>query len=65
MRNIYSFRYWLSESLRKFDIFGHPVTLRYKNHPDYKSELGGFVSLIFVLGIAGYFSFLLGQNLTQ
>lgn len=40
--------------LRQCDFFGHPITFTYKRHSEYRSEVGGVMSLIVFIGMLIY-----------
>jgi hypothetical protein len=48
-----------SRGLRALDIFGHPIMLKYKRESQYQTEIGGFFTVIVVMGLLGYFSYML------
>ena len=45
--------------LRRMDSYGYKVQLHYKNEPEYKSVLGGSLTLVTFLVILVYFLVLL------
>lgn len=45
--------------LKNFDIFGHKISLTYEGMAEYKSALGGVVSIIILSLIFSYFMALL------
>ena len=49
----------ICKNLKLLDIFGHPISLRYKNQNTYKSYMGATLTLIAFTGIITYFSILL------
>lgn len=44
----------ISRGLKSVDIFGHPITLQYKNDTEYKSAMGGFMTVIVMIGLLTY-----------
>ena len=45
------------ETLSKFDIFGHPISLNFNGHGStFKTDSGGVLTLIVVFGLLGYFT---------
>ena len=44
---------------KRLDIFGHPISLRYKNQHTYKSVVGASVTVVVFIGILTYFGILL------
>ena len=59
IKNRSSLYYRLSSRVRKLDIFGHPVSLRYNKNPTYKSKIGGVFTIMVVAGLIGFFTLLL------
>jgi hypothetical protein len=44
----------VGEFLRQYDCFGHPITFTYKRYPEYRSKLGGLISLSVFIGMLIY-----------
>jgi hypothetical protein len=42
-------------------MFGHPITLQYKNEAQFKSTIGGFMTIIVLMGLLTYCGILLQQ----
>ena len=51
----------LLHRLRSLDLFGQPITLRYKDSNKFKTALGGLSTCIVGIGIFTYFFILLKQ----
>ena len=49
---------WLSNTLQKIDIFGHPIGLKYKKSTFYTSEAGGVLTILIIGVIVAYFGML-------
>ena len=47
---------WLSKLLKKFDIFGQPVSIGFKGRSTHKTKLGGLVSVILTVVVLVYVS---------
>ena len=45
--------------LKRMDFYGYKVQLHYKNDPEFKSTLGGALTLVAFSGIFAYFAILL------
>jgi hypothetical protein len=52
----------IASGIRNLDIFGQPISLKYKNRTESTSILGGLLSLCFVAGISLYFALLIVQR---
>ena len=48
-------------TFKGFDIFGHPVSLKYQNQPTYRSFLGATMTFVVFGGILAYFLVLLSE----
>ena len=51
--------FWMT--FKGFDIFGHPVSLKYQNQPTYRSFLGATMTFVVFGGILAYFLVLLSE----
>ena len=51
--------------LRFIDLFGKDITLSYDGHDKYKSSWGGILSVILIMLLLAFFSFLLNQLVTR
>jgi hypothetical protein len=49
----------LNSLLKKVDIYGEPISLKYNNAKTYKTAFGGFITVTFILGMLAYFIVLL------
>lgn len=59
------FCYKFSSFLRDNDNYGHPVTLTYKKFPEFRSPLGGLISLLITLFMLSFFGYLMNQCITR
>ena len=51
----------ISRTFKQVDMFGHPITLQYKNEAQFKSTIGGFMTIIVLMGLLTYCGILLQQ----
>ncbi|CDW75001.1 UNKNOWN [Stylonychia lemnae] len=52
-----NFRTVLAGYIRQQDQFGHPISLRYKNNSTFKTFFGGFITILFRMGIIVFLVF--------
>jgi|LauGreDrversion4_2_1035121.scaffolds.fasta_scaffold393363_1 hypothetical protein len=55
----------LNSFLLELDSFGHPITLKYNEHAEYRSILGGVTSFLVYLGIFIYSVIILNQTVNR
>ncbi len=48
--------------IRDIDLFGQPVTLKYKERSHSKTIIGGLTTILYVAGLAVYFAMLVSQS---
>ena len=53
----------LHNCVSSLDLFGYPLTLKYKNQSHFKSPLGGVASAFTTIAVVAYFASLLLQML--
>lgn len=56
---------FISERLMELDAFGYPVSLKYKKHQEFRSPIGGAVTLTIFFGLAVFFGILLTRIITN
>ena len=59
-----NFRIRYLNKFKKIDIFGYPISMTYKNEPDFRSVIGALVTLLVFFGI-GIYSLLLITDLIK
>jgi len=47
------------------DRYGHPILLTFEGNPEYRSSIGGIVSILTRLLVASYFIYLVGEFLRR
>lgn len=55
---LYKIEGFLESTLRRVDIYGHPVSLKYESSSTFKSPLGGCCTLLVVLIMVSQFLYL-------
>ena len=53
------------KQLRKIDIFGYPITLKFRGKDTFRTAVGGIFTLAIVLGLLSYFIIMLKQMVTN
>jgi hypothetical protein len=51
--------------IREADMFGHPISLKYKKSIFFQSSFGGIISLIVIIGLLTYFMNMFLQTVTH
>lgn len=64
-RKPFGFRDRIVRTFKQLDMFGHPITLKYKNEAQYKSTIGGVITLIVLMGLLTYCGILLRQMFSK
>lgn len=51
--------------MKELDAFGYPVSLKYEKHQEFRSAVGGAVTLAVFFGLAAFFGILLTRIITN